>query len=75
MLKLGYGAFINAISYGNPVTYYRKDTEPLYYFFMCLLVSLHSGIYPLPAIHSLLVTLYVTEFIFVQGVPSQILQI
>ena len=35
---------------------YRKDTEPLYNYFMYSLVSLLSGIYPLPAMHSLLVT-------------------
>ena len=40
---------------------YRNDTEPLYHPFMYSLVSLLSGIYPLPAMHSLLVTLYVTE--------------
>ena len=32
---------------------YRKDTEPLYHTFM---YSLLSAIYPLPAMHSLLVT-------------------
>ena len=40
---------------------YREDTEPLYHSFMYSLVSLLSGIYPIPAIpamHSLLVTLY-----------------
>ena len=36
---------------------YRKDTEALYHSFMYSLVSLISGIYPLPAMHSLLVTL------------------
>ena len=41
---------------------YRKDTEPLYHSFMYSLVSLLSSIYPLPAMHSLLVTLYVTEY-------------
>ena len=41
---------------------YRKDTEPLYHFLMYSLVSLLSGIYPLLAMHSLLVTLYVTEY-------------
>ena len=35
---------------------YRKDTEPLYHSFMYSLISLLSGIYPLPAMHSLLVT-------------------
>ena len=35
---------------------YRKDTEPLYHSFMYSLVSLLSSIYPLPAMHSLLVT-------------------
>ena len=38
---------------------YHIDTEPLYHAFMYSLVSLHSGIYPLPAIHSLLVTIYI----------------
>ena len=41
---------------------YRKDTEHLYNCFMYSLVSLLSGIYPLPAMHSLLVTLYVVEY-------------
>ena len=36
---------------------YRKDTEPLYHSFMYSLVSLLSSIYPLPVMHSLLVTL------------------
>ena len=36
---------------------YCKATEPLYHSFMCSLVSLFfSSIYPLPAMHSLLVT-------------------
>ena len=30
---------------------YHKDTEPLYNSFMHSLVSLLSGIYPLPAMH------------------------
>ena len=34
---------------------YRKDTEPSYNSFMYSLVSLLYGIYPLPAMHSLLV--------------------
>ena len=38
-----------------------KDTEPSYNSYMYSLVSLLSSIYPLPAMHSLLVTLYVTE--------------
>ena len=42
---------------------YRKDTEPLYHSFMIPPVSRLSGIYPLPAMHSLLVTLYVTEYL------------
>ena len=38
--------------------YYNcKDTKPLYHSFMYSLVSLLSGIYPLHAMHSLLVTL------------------
>ena len=40
-----------------------KDTEPLYHSFMYSLVSLFSGIYSLPAIHLLLVTLYVIKYI------------
>ena len=47
----------------NKLTFYRKDTEPLYHSFMYSLVSLLSSIYPLPAMHSLLVTLYVAEVI------------
>ena len=39
--------------------FYRKDTEPLFNSFM---YSLLSTINPLPAMHSLLVTLYVTEY-------------
>ena len=42
---------------------YRKDTEPLYHPFMYSLVSLLSNIYPLPAMHSLLVTSYVMEYL------------
>ena len=38
---------------------YHKDTEPLYHSFIYSLVSLLSGIYPLPAMHSTLFTLYV----------------
>ena len=34
---------------------------------MYSLVSLLSGIYPLPAMHALLVTLYVTEYLFYFG--------
>ena len=47
------------------VTYHQfcKDTEP----FMYSLVSLLSSIYPVPAMHSLLVTLYVTEYAEFQG--------
>ena len=44
---------------------YRKDTEPLYHSFMYSLVTLLSGIYPLPAMLSLLVTLYVTAYLIV----------
>ena len=40
---------------------YGKDTEPLYHSFMNSLVSLQSSIYPLPAMHSLLVTLSICE--------------
>ena len=38
---------------------YHKDTEPLYHSFIYSLVSLLSGIYLLPAMHSTLFTLYV----------------
>ena len=41
--------------------FYRIDTEPLFNTFVYSLVLLLSHIYPLPAMHSLLVTLYVTE--------------
>ena len=37
---------------------YCIDTEPLYHAFLYSPVSLLSIIYPLPAMHSLLVTLY-----------------
>ena len=37
---------------------YRKDIEHLYHAFVYSPVSLLSGIYPLPAMHSLLATLY-----------------
>ena len=37
--------------------FYRKDTEPLYYSFMYSRVLLLCSIYPLPVMHSLLVTL------------------
>ena len=43
---------------------YHNDTEPLYHSFM---YSLVSGIYSLPAMHSLLVTLYVTEYFICNG--------
>ena len=42
---------------------YRKDTEPLYHSLMYSFVSLLSSIYPLPAMHSLLFTLYVMEYL------------
>ena len=42
---------------------YRKDTEPLCHSFMYSLVTLPSGIYLIPAMHSLLVTLYVMEYV------------
>ena len=44
----------------------HKATEPLYHTFMYSFVSLLSGIYPISAIHSLLVTLYVTEYLIIQ---------
>ena len=34
-----------------------QSPEPLYHYFMYSLISLLSGIYPLPAMHSLLVTI------------------
>ena len=40
---------------------YRKDIEHFYHSFVYSSVSLLSGIYPLPAMYSLLVTLYVME--------------
>ena len=49
---------------------YRKDTESLYHSFMYSLVSLLSSTFPLPAMHSLLVTLYVMESIFFRLVPT-----
>ena len=42
-------------------TTYHKDTEPLYHAFMYSPVSLFSGIYSLPAMHSLLVTSGVSD--------------
>ena len=42
---------------------YRKDTESLYHSFMYSLISLLSSIYPLSAMPSLLVTLYVSEYL------------
>ena len=35
-----------------PLNSYRKDTEPIYHYFMYSLGSLLSGIYLLPAMHS-----------------------
>ena len=49
-------ANIHSTLYGRSDGSYHKDTEPLYHSFMYSLVSLLSGIYPLPAMHSLLVT-------------------
>ena len=42
---------------------YCKDTEPSYHSFMYSPLSLLSGIYPLTAMHSLLATLYVMEYL------------
>ena len=53
--------FMNVIVY--PSSRYHKDTEPLHHSVMYSLVSLLSSNYPLPAMHSLLVTLYVTEYL------------
>ena len=38
------------------LSYYRKDTEHLYHDFVYSPISLLPSIYPLPAVHSLLVT-------------------
>ena len=57
------GIFINVVKMSKEISfilfnyYYHKDTEPLYHSFMYSLESLLSSIYPLPAMHSLLVTL------------------
>ena len=40
----------------NKDCFYRKDTEHLYHAFVYSPVSILSGIYPLPAMHLLLVT-------------------
>ena len=50
----------NAVMILIPDYSYRKYIEHLYHAFVYSPVSLLSGIYPLPAMHSLLVTLYVT---------------
>ena len=50
---------------------YHKDTEPLYHSFMYSLVSLLSGIYPLRAMHPLLVTLYVMEYLIKASILEQ----
>ena len=42
---------------GRLLWLYRKDTEPLYHFFMYSLVTVLSDFYPLHAMHSLLVTI------------------
>ena len=41
---------------------YHKDTE-LFIILSCTHLSLLSSIYPLPAIHSLIVTVYVAEYL------------
>ena len=47
---------------GSPTfCFYCKDIKPSYHSFMYSLVSLLSGIYPLPTMHSLLVKLYVAK--------------
>ena len=48
--------------------FYRKDIEPLYHSFMYSLVSLLSGLYSLPTMHSLLVTLYAPNIPFLTTV-------
>ena len=53
-----FNLFIFHSSHSHPyLCHNHKDTEPLYHSFMYSLVSLLFGIYPLPAMHSLLVTL------------------
>ena len=47
---------------------YRKDIEHLYHAFVYSPVSFLSGIYPLPAMHSLLVTLY---YLLYRAQPGQ----
>ena len=47
------------------------DIEHLYHAFMHSPVSLLSGFYPLPAMHSLLVTLYVAEYVI--GINQRLL--
>ena len=63
-----FGGFVKQVEFKKQITVrirnlYRKDTEPLYNSFMYSFVSLPSGIYPLPPMHSLLVTLYVMEYL------------
>ena len=57
---------------------YCKDAEPLYHSFICSLVSLLYGTHALPAMQSLLVTLYVKEYLigtnqrFIKWQPCQV---
>ena len=65
MKTIGLKAIKNFYFLKNSTTYFShfcKDTEPLYHSFMYSLVSLLSDIYPLPAMHSLLVTQFVLIF-------------
>ena len=50
---------------------HHKYTEPLNHPFMYSLVLLLSGIHPLPAMHLLLVTLYVTEYFLSNNCGAQ----
>ena len=51
------GKIMNTLGNFSGHPYYRKDAESLYHSLMYSPVSLLLGIYPLPAMHSLLVTL------------------
>ena len=50
-----------SFKHGDRLLFFCKDTELFCHSFMCSLVSNLSGSYPLPAMHSLLVTLDVTD--------------
>ena len=57
--NLTISSFFKKKSWEDCTLIYRKDAEPLYH----SLASLLTSIYPLPAVHSLLVTLYVMEYL------------